>query len=162
MYNVNMKNTVIDRNRGFIDEILQTTYAYRKQIDLQIEKQVLGKKKELEEQLGSVFGQVTYNWKMKVRNNALKGKFYANLFFFNKQEESDLFFIKNELYEKINLEPPFLRLETFFKNYGFDFKLLRKNGILVAQVSWEKYFENDKPEIIKKVENEDTENLDED
>jgi len=141
MYNVNMKNTVIDRNRGFIDEILQTTYAYRKQIDLQIEKQVLGKKKELEEQLGSVFGQVTYNWKMKVRNNALKGKFYANLFFFNKQEESDLFFIKNELYEKAGLMPPFLQMEKFFNQFGFEFKLVRKNGVLVAQVNWEKYFD---------------------
>lgn len=157
-----MKNNVIDRNRGFIDEILQTTYAYRKQIDLQIEKQIMGKRKEIEDQLGSVFGQVTYNWKMKVRNNALRGKFYANLFFFNKQDESDLFFIKNELYEKVGLEPPFLRLENFFKGYGFDFKLLRKNGILVAQVCWEKYFENEISPIIKKEETEETEELIED
>ena len=149
-----MKNNVIEKNRGFIDEILQTTYAFRKQIDLQIEKQITGKRKEIEDQLSSIFGQVTYNWKMKVRNNALRGKYYANLFFFNKQEESDLFFIRNELYEKVELEPPFLRLENFFKGYGFDFKLLRKNGILVAQVCWDKYFDNDIPQIIKK---EDTE-----
>ena len=80
---------------------------------------------------------------MKVRNSALRGKYYTNLFFFNNQQEADLFFIKNELYEKIGLVPPFLRLEQYFENFGFDFKLLRKNGVLLAQVSWEKYFEKD-------------------
>jgi hypothetical protein len=88
---------------------------------------------------------------MKVRNCALKGKNFANLFFFNKPEESDLFFIKNELYEKMQLEPPFLRLEAFFKDFGFEFKLLRKNGILLAQISWEKYFEEEKISVIQDV-----------
>jgi len=147
MYNNQLKNEVKETNRYFLDEILQTTYAYRKQIDLKIEKQLISKKEELNFQLNNVFGQVTYNWKMKVRNNALKGKNYANLFFFNKPEESDLFFIKNELYEKIELESPFLRLEKFFKDFGFEFKLLRKNGILLAQIGWEKYFEEEKISI---------------
>jgi len=110
------------------------------------------KRDEMEKQLNSVFGQVTYNWKMKVRNNALRGKYYTNLFFFNNQQEADLFFIKNELYEKIGLVPPFLKLEQYFNNFGFDFKLLRKNGILIAQVSWEKYFDK---EIEKKEETDD-------
>ena len=143
MYNNNLKNKVEEKNRSFIDEILQTTYASRLQIDLNIEKDILEKRDEIEKQLNSVFGQVTYNWKMKVRNNALRGKYYTNLFFFNNQTEADLFFIKNELYSKIGLTPPFLRLEQYFNNFGFDFKLLRKNGILLAQVSWEKYFEKD-------------------
>ena len=143
MYNNNLKNKVEEKNRSFIDEILQTTYASRVQIDLNIEKDILEKREEIEKQLNSVFGQVTFNWKMKVRNNALRGKYYTNLFFFNNQTEADLFFIKNELYSKIGLIPPFLRLEQYFSNFGFDFKLLRKNGILLAQVSWEKYFEKD-------------------
>ena len=107
-------------------------------MDLKIEKQLLSKKVELESQLNSVFGQVIYNWKMKARNCSLKGKNFANLFFFNKPEESDLFFIKNELYEKMQLEPPFLRLEA-------------KNGILLAQISWEKYFEEEKTSVIQDV-----------
>ena len=86
---------------------------------------------------------------MKARNCSLKGKNYANLFFFNKPEESDLFFIKNELYEKIDLESPFLRLEKFFKDYGFEFKLVRKNGILLSQISWEKYFDEEKINIVQ-------------
>jgi hypothetical protein len=118
-------------------------------MDLKIERQLISKKLELETQLNSVFGQVIYNWKMKVRNCALKGKNFANLFFFNKPEESDLFFIKNELYEKMQLEPPFLRLEGFFKDFGFEFKLLRKNGILLSQISWEKYFEEEKISVIQ-------------
>jgi hypothetical protein len=149
MYNNQLKNDVKEPNRFFLDEILQTTYAYRKQIDLKIEKQLISKKMELEAQLNSVFGQVIYNWKMKSRNCALKGKNYANLFFFNKPEESDLFFIKNELYERIDLESPFLRLEKFFKDYGFEFKLVRKNGILLAQISWEKYFDEEKINIVQ-------------
>jgi hypothetical protein len=151
MYNNNLRNEVKESNRYFLDEILQTTYAYRKQMDLKIEKQLISKKVELDAQLNSVFGQVIYNWKMKVRNCALKGKNFANLFFFNKPEESDLFFIKNELYEKMQLEPPFLRLEAFFKDFGFEFKLLRKNGILLAQISWEKYFEEEKISVIQDV-----------
>jgi len=143
MYNNNLKNKVDEKNRSFIDEILQTTYASRVQIDLNIERDILEKRDEIEKQLNSVFGQVTFNWKMKVRNNALRGKYYTNLFFFNNQQEADLFFIKNELYEKIGLIPPFLKLETYFNNFGFDFKLLRKNGVLLAQVSWEKYFEKE-------------------
>jgi hypothetical protein len=149
MYNNQLKNEVKEPNRFFLDEILQTTYAYRKQIDLKIEKQLISKKTELEAQLNSVFGQVIYNWKMKARNCSLKGKNYANLFFFNKPEESDLFFIKNELYEKIDLESPFLRLEKFFKDYGFEFKLVRKNGILLSQISWEKYFDEEKINIVQ-------------
>lgn len=143
MYNNNLKNKVEERNRIFIDEILQTTYASRLQIDLNIEKDILEKREEIEKQLNNIFGQVTYNWKMKVRNSALRGKYYTNLFFFNNQQEADLFFIKNELYEKIGLVPPFLRLEQYFESFGFDFKLLRKNGVLLAQVSWEKYFDKD-------------------
>ena len=149
MYNNNLRNEVKESNRYFLDEILQTTYAYRKQMDLKIEKQLISKKIELDAQLNSVFGQVIYNWKMKVRNCALKGKNFANLFFFNKPEESDLFFIKNELYEKMQLEAPFLRLEGFFKDFGFEFKLVRKNGILLAQISWEKYFEEEKISVIQ-------------
>ena len=149
MYNNNLRNEVKESNRYFLDEILQTTYAYRKQMDLKIEKQLISKKVELDAQLNSVFGQVIYNWKMKVRNCALKGKNFANLFFFNKPEESDLFFIKNELYEKMQLEAPFLRLEGFFKDFGFEFKLVRKNGILLAQISWEKYFEEEKISVIQ-------------
>ena len=149
MYNNNLKNEIKESNRYFLDEILQTTYAYRKQIDLKIERQLISKKLELETQLNSVFGQVIYNWKMKVRNCALKSKNFANLFFFNKPEESDLFFIKNELYEKMQLEAPFLRLEGFFKDFGFEFKLVRKNGILLAQISWEKYFEEEKISVIQ-------------
>ncbi len=147
MFNNILKNKVEEKNRTFIDEILQTTYASRVQIDLNIEKDIMEKRDEIEKQLNSVFGQVTYNWKMKVRNNALRGKYYANLFFFNNQQEADLFFIKNELYEKIGLNPPFLKLDTYFTNFGFDFKLLRKNGILLAQVSWEKYFEKEVEKI---------------
>lgn len=142
MYKNELVNKVKDKNRKFMDEILQTTFAFRKQMDIKIEKQMMSKKKEVEEQLNSLFGQVTYNWKMKVRNNALRGKNYTNLFFFNKQEESDLFFIKNELYRKIGLEPPFIRLEKFFDDFGFDFKLIKKNGVLVAHLSWDKYFED--------------------
>ena len=149
MYNNLLRNEVKESNRYFLDEILQTTYAYRKQMDLKIERQLLSKKAELDAQLNSVFGQVIYNWKMKARNCALKGKNYANLFFFNKPEESDLFFIKNELYEKIDLESPFLRLEKFFKDYGFEFKLVRKNGILLSQISWEKYFDEEKINIVQ-------------
>lgn len=152
MYNNNLKNRVDEKNRNFIDEILQTTYASRLQIDLNIEKDIMDKRDDIEKQLNSVFGQVTYNWKMKVRNNALRGKYYTNLFFFNNQQEADLFFIKNELYEKIGLTPPFLRLDQYFTGFGFDFKLLRKNGILLAQVSWEKYFDK---EIDKKEETDD-------
>lgn len=152
MYNNNLKNKVDEKNRNFIDEILQTTYASRLQIDLNIEKDIMDKRDDIEKQLNSVFGQVTYNWKMKVRNNALRGKYYTNLFFFNNQQEADLFFIKNELYEKIGLTPPFLRLDQYFTGFGFDFKLLRKNGILLAQVSWEKYFDK---EIDKKEETDD-------
>ena len=143
MYNNNLKNKVEEKNRTFIDEILQTTYASRLQIDLNIEKDIMEKRDEMDKQLNSVFGQVTYNWKMKVRNSALRGKYYSNLFFFNNQQEADLFFIKNELYEKIGLTPPFIRLDTYFTNFGFDFKLLRKNGVLLAQVSWEKYFDKE-------------------
>ena len=80
MYNNNLRNEVKESNRYFLDEILQTTYAYRKQMDLKIERQLNSKKQELETQLNSVFGQVIYNWKMKVRNCALKGKNFANLF----------------------------------------------------------------------------------
>ena len=134
-------NNVMDKHKYFIDEILQTTIACRRQIDLQIEKKIIANRTILEEQLGNLFGQVTYNWKMKVRNSALKGKHYANLFFLNKPEESDLFFIKNELYEKAGLTPPFLQMEKFFNQFGFEFKLVRKNGVLVAQVNWEKYFD---------------------
>jgi len=151
MYNHNLKNKVEEKNRSFIDEILQTTFASRVQIDLNIERDIMEKKDEIEKQLNSVFGQVTYNWKMKVRNNALRGKYYTNLFFFNNQQEADFFFIKNELYEKIGLVPPFLKLENYFNNFGFDFKLLRKNGILLAQVSWEKYFEKE-DEIKERIE----------
>jgi len=143
MYYNNLKNKVEERNRHFIDEILQTTYASRIQLDLKIEKEILEKRDEIEKQLNGVFGQVTYNWKMKVRNSALKGKYFTNLFFFNNQSEADLFFIKNELYEKIKLTPPFMRLEQYFTTFGFEFKLLRKNGILLAQVCWEKYFEKE-------------------
>jgi hypothetical protein len=49
----------------------------------------------------------------------------------------------------MQLEPPFLRLEAFFKDFGLEFKLLRKNGILLAQISWEKYFEEEKSCIIQ-------------
>ncbi len=143
MYNNNLKNKVDEKNRNFIDEILQTTYASRMQIDLNIEKDILEKKDEVEKQINNIFGQVTYNWKMKVRNSALRGKYYTNLFFFNNQQEADLFFIKNELYEKIGLTPPFLKLEQYFNSFGFDFKLLRKNGVLLAQITWEKYFEKE-------------------
>ena len=41
MYNNNLKNEVKESNRYFLDEILQTTYAYRKQMDLKIEKQLI-------------------------------------------------------------------------------------------------------------------------
>ena len=41
MYNNNLKNKVEEKNRSFIDEILQTTYASRVQIDLNIEKDIL-------------------------------------------------------------------------------------------------------------------------
>lgn len=158
MYNNNLKNKVEERNRIFLDEILQTTYASRVQIDLNIEKDIMEKKDDIEKQLNGIFGQVTYNWKMKVRNSALRGKYYCNLFFFNNQQESDLFFIRNELYEKIKLIPPFLRLEQYFNGFGFDFKLIKKNGILLAQISWDKYFESD-DNIIEKL---DTYIIDED
>jgi hypothetical protein len=42
-------------------------------------------------------------------------------------------------------------LEAFFKDFGFEFKLLRKNGILLAQISWEKYFEEEKISVIQDV-----------
>jgi len=148
MYNNNLKNKVEEKNRYFVDEILQTTYASRLQLDFKIEKEINEKRDEIEKQLNSVFGQVTYNWKMKVRNSALRGKCFTNLFFFNNQQEADLFFIKNELYEKVRLTPPFVRLEQYFTGFGFDFKILRKNGILVAQISWDKYFENEEPKVI--------------
>ena len=141
-------SNIQEKNKYFIEEILQTTISCRRQIDLQIEKKIIANRDVLEEQLNNIFGQVTYNWKMKVRNSALKGKHHANLFFLNKPDESDLFFIKNELYAKAGLEPPFLQLERFFSQFGFEFKLVRKNGVLVAQVNWEKYFdENENPQI---------------
>jgi len=143
MYCNNLKNKVDEKNRYFIDEILQTTYASRIQLDLKIEKEISEKRDDIDKQLNSVFGQVTYNWKMKVRNSALKGKYFSNLFFFNNQSDADLFFIKNELYEKVKLVPPFVRLENYFNGFGFDFKILRKNGVLLAQISWDKYFENE-------------------
>ena len=143
MYKIEMIDDVKEKNRKFIDEILQTTYAFRKQIEMRLEKELISKRKEIEESLRNIFGQVTYNWKMKVRNNALRGKHYTNLFFFNKTEESELFFIKNDLYRKINLDPPYLRLEKYFNDFGFEFKLIKKNGILVAYLSWEKYFDSE-------------------
>jgi len=139
----NLKFKVEDKNKVFIDEIIQTTFASRIQLDLKIEKEIIEKKDDIEKQLNGVFSQVTYNWKMKVRNGALRGKYFSNLFFFNNPQEADLFFIKNELYEKVGLVPPFNRLEQYFNSFGFDFKLIRKNGILVVQISWEKYFEKE-------------------
>lgn len=84
MYNNLLRNEVKESNRYFLDEILQTTYAYRKQMDLKIERQLLLKKMELDAQLNSVFGQVIYNWKMKARNCALKGKKLRQSFLFQQ------------------------------------------------------------------------------
>jgi len=150
----NLKYKIDEKNRVFMEEILQTTYASRMQIDLKIEKDISERRDEIEKQLNNVFGQVTYNWKMKVRNSALRGKYYVNLFFFNNQQESELFFIRNELYEKVGLVPPFVKLENYFISFGFDFRLLKKNGILLAQVSWDKYFDNELNIIEEEIENE--------
>ena len=74
----NLKFKVEDKNKVFIDEIIQTTFASRIQLDLKIEKEIIEKKDDIEKQLNGVFSQVTYNWKMKVRNGALRGKYFSN------------------------------------------------------------------------------------
>ena len=119
MYNNNLRNEVKESNRYFLDEILQTTYAYRKQMDLKIEKQLISKKVELDAQLNSVFGQVIYNWKMKVRNCALKGKNFANLFFFNKLRNTFI----NSLFNlrSFKNQAILIYLKVFTNNYIYAF-----------------------------------------
>lgn len=129
------------KNKYFLEEILQTTVACAKSIMVRTEEELRNNKVEIEKVINSLFGKITYNWKIKVRNSAFKGKYYNNLYYFQNMEELEYLFINKMIYDKVGVVPLFDKLENFFEEQGFEIYLVKKNGLNTLRISWEKYFD---------------------
>jgi hypothetical protein len=129
------------KNKYFLDEILQTTIASATSIMSRTENELRDNKTEVEKIIGSLFGKITYNWKIKVRNSALKGKYYNNLYYFQNMEELEYLFINKVVYDRVGIIPLYDKLESFFDEQGFEIYLVKKNGLNTLRISWEKYLD---------------------